>query len=207
MAITPYFWTHSHYLAFRTLFSSLSSSLTQRSFSAFSCWSFVFSWTSYRGPWSCCFFHLHSPSWWSGLSACTTIYQIYTSRPDQNPELQADRYKCLCSTTNWMYNWHLNVFRTELLIQTFFFSTFYFALGYSWISGVHRGSAVKNLPAMPETQETQVYSWSQEDPLEEGMATCMAISSILAWRIPWTEEPRGLQSIGSQRSDWARIAN
>ena len=42
---------------------------------------------------------------------------------------------------------------------------------------------VKNLPAM---QETQVYSLGQADPLEEGMATQ---SSILAWRIPWTEEP------------------
>ena len=55
------------------------------------------------------------------------------------------------------------------------------------------GSAVKNLPAM---QEMQVQSLGWEDPLEEGMATH---SSILAWRIPWTEEPGGLQSIGSQR--------
>ena len=52
---------------------------------------------------------------------------------------------------------------------------------------------VKRLPAM---QETQVRSLSQEDPLEKGMATH---SSILAWRIPWTEEPGGLQSMGSQR--------
>ena len=52
---------------------------------------------------------------------------------------------------------------------------------------------VKNLPAM---QETQVRSLSQEDPLEEGMATH---SSILAWRIPWTGKPSGLQSRGSQR--------
>ena len=52
---------------------------------------------------------------------------------------------------------------------------------------------VKNLPAM---QETQVQSLGGEDPLEEGMATH---SSILAWRILWTEEPGGLQSIGSQR--------
>ena len=52
---------------------------------------------------------------------------------------------------------------------------------------------VKNLPAM---QETWVQSLGQEDPLEEGMAT---YSSILAWRIPWTEEPGGLQSMGSQR--------
>ena len=45
-------------------------------------------------------------------------------------------------------------------------------------------------------QETQVLSLSQEDPLEEGVA---AHSGILAWRILWTEEPGGLQSIGSQR--------
>ena len=52
---------------------------------------------------------------------------------------------------------------------------------------------VKNPPAK---QEMQVQSLGQEDPLEEGMATC---SSILAWRIPWTEDPSGLQSIGSYR--------
>ena len=52
---------------------------------------------------------------------------------------------------------------------------------------------VKSLPAM---WETQIQSLGQEDPLKEGMATH---SSILAWRIPWTEEPGGLQSTGSQR--------
>ena len=52
---------------------------------------------------------------------------------------------------------------------------------------------VKNLPAM---QETWVRSLGQEDPLEKGMATH---SSILVWRIPWTEEPDRLQSKGSQR--------
>ena len=49
---------------------------------------------------------------------------------------------------------------------------------------------VKNLPVM---QETQVGSLGWEDPLEKGMATH---SSILAWRIPWTEEPGRLQSMG-----------
>ena len=48
------------------------------------------------------------------------------------------------------------------------------------------------------TQETQVQSLGQEDPLEKEMATH---SSSLAWRIPWTEEPSGLQSIGSQELD------
>ena len=52
--------------------------------------------------------------------------------------------------------------------------------------------SVKNLPAV---QETWVRSLGQEDPLEKEMATH---SSILAWRIPWTEEPGGLQSIESQ---------
>ena len=52
---------------------------------------------------------------------------------------------------------------------------------------------VKNLPAM---QETQVPSLGWEDPQEKGMATD---SSILAWRIPWTEEPGGPRSVGSQR--------
>ena len=63
---------------------------------------------------------------------------------------------------------------------------------------------VKNLPAMQETQETWVRSLSQEDPLEKGMVTH---SSVLAWRVSWTEEPGELQSIGSQRirHDWTHI--
>ena len=52
---------------------------------------------------------------------------------------------------------------------------------------------VKNLPAM---WETKVHSLGQKDPLEKVMST---LSSVLAWRIPWTEEPGGLQSMGSQR--------
>ena len=62
---------------------------------------------------------------------------------------------------------------------------------------------VKNLLAV---QETQVWSLSQEDPLEKGMTTH---SSILSWRIPWTEEPGGLQSTGSQRirQDWMTLTS
>ena len=52
---------------------------------------------------------------------------------------------------------------------------------------------VKNLPAM---QETQVSSLGWEDPLEKGMAIHF---TILAWKVPWTEEPGGLQSVGSKR--------
>ena len=55
--------------------------------------------------------------------------------------------------------------------------------------GFPSASDVKNLPAM---QDTQVQSLSQEDPLEKGMATH---SSILAWRIPWTEEPSAVSHL------------
>ena len=58
------------------------------------------------------------------------------------------------------------------------------------------GLGVKNLPAIQELQETQVRSVGWEDYLEEAMATH---SSILAWRIPWIEEPGRIQSMGSRR--------
>ena len=58
------------------------------------------------------------------------------------------------------------------------------------------GSAVKNPPAIQESQEMKVQSLGQEDALEEAMGTH---SSIFAWRIPWTEEPGGLRSIELQR--------
>ena len=64
---------------------------------------------------------------------------------------------------------------------------------YIWASFV--AQSVKNLPAV---QETWVQSLGWEDPLEKEMATH---SNILAWRIPWTEEPGGLQSRGSQEWD------
>ena len=60
------------------------------------------------------------------------------------------------------------------------------------------GSAVKILPAMQETREMQIQTLGQKDPLEKGIAIH---SSILAWRIPWTEKAGRLQSMGSQRVD------
>ena len=59
---------------------------------------------------------------------------------------------------------------------------------------------------MQEAKETQVGSLGQEDPREEGVATH---SSILAWRIPWTEEPGGLQSMESQtvRHDYSNLVH
>ena len=66
-----------------------------------------------------------------------------------------------------------------------------YPLQYSWASLV--AQTVKNPPA---TREIWIQSLIWEDPLEEGMET---YSNILAWRIPWTEDPGGLQSMGSQR--------
>ena len=61
------------------------------------------------------------------------------------------------------------------------------------------GVAVKNLPAM---KGTWVPSLGWEDPLEEGMATH---SNVLAWRIPWTEEPGRVQSMGAK--SWTRLSD
>ena len=74
-----------------------------------------------------------------------------------------------------------------LLIVSFVVQKFIF-IGASLVSQL-----VKNLPPM---QETQVQSLGQEDPLEKEMANH---SSILSWKIPWTVEPSGLQSMGLQR--------
>ena len=73
-----------------------------------------------------------------------------------------------------------------------YFSGFVPLYSFLWASLV--AQSLKNLPAV---QETQVQSLSWADPLEEEMATH---SSTVAWRIPWTEGPGGLQSMGSQRA-------
>ena len=70
--------------------------------------------------------------------------------------------------------------------------------------GLPGGAAIKNPSVMLEMQETWVKSLGQEDTLERGMAIH---SSILAWKIPWTEEPGRLQSMGSQRVRHNRATN
>ena len=85
-------------------------------------------------------------------------------------------------------------------LSSFFFFNFCWRIVCSRASLV--AQMVKNPPAM---RETWVWSLGWEDALVEGMATH---SSIFAWTIPWTEEPGGLQSIGSQRieHDWSYLA-
>ena len=79
-------------------------------------------------------------------------------------------------------------------ITDLFLAIYCFTCGWG-SKGFQAAQTVKNLPAM---QETWVQSLGWDDPLEKGMATH---SSILAWRIPWTEEPGRLQSMGSKSLD------
>ena len=83
--------------------------------------------------------------------------------------------------------------RAFVFILIGFSSNWFNCTLFSW--GCPCSLVIKNLPAVQETQERLVQSLNWEDPLEEGMATH---SSILAWKTPWTEEPGGLQSMGSQ---------
>ena len=85
-------------------------------------------------------------------------------------------------------SWQIDGKKVERVVNFIFFS--------SETMGFLGGLVVKNLPAVPEPKEVWVQSLGQEDPLEKGMATHC---SIPAWRIPWTDELGGLQSIGSQR--------
>jgi len=105
----------------------------------------------------------------------------------------------------FLFSFHLIFFVNHNLIvlEVIIFFTNKSCLIIRWASLV--AQLVKNLPAM---QETPVRSLGWEDPLEEEMATH---SSILAWEIPWTVKPGGLQSMGSQSrtwlSDWTTATN
>ena len=82
------------------------------------------------------------------------------------------------------------------LLKRFIYARSAMALSVFSVSllGIPAGSVVKNLPAV---QEMRVYTLNREDPLEKEIATH---SSILAWEIPWPEEPGELQSMGLQES-------
>ena len=99
--------------------------------------------------------------------------------------------------------YHVGTLRTGSSVH-WFRGRIFLETSYHGIRAFPSGSVVKNPPAMQEPQEIWVGSLGHEDPLEEGMATH---SSILAWRIPWTEEPGGQQSLGSQRvrHDWSNL--
>ena len=84
-----------------------------------------------------------------------------------------------------------------------FYDTMHIAFNLCWFIRCYRASLVAQMVKhLPAVRETQVWSLGEEDPLKKEMATH---SSILAWKIPWTEEPGRLPSMGSQRvrHDWA----
>ena len=107
--------------------------------------------------------------------------------------------KMKATETAWDKTFTIHIFNKVLLPRVCIY-----VCVCTWM-GFPGGSVVKNLPAMQELQEMQVRSLGREDPLEEGVSIH---SSILAWRMPWMEEPDRLQSIGSQRvgHNWSKLA-
>ena len=93
----------------------------------------------------------------------------------------------------WKTSWLLPSWGTSNKVG----SMYRFWGGCKLLLGFPSGSVVKNPPAKQEAQEMLVQSVGLEDPLKEEVATH---SSILAWRISWTEKPGGLQSLGSQKN-------
>ena len=92
---------------------------------------------------------------------------------------------------------HLILCCPLLLLPSIFLSIGVFSNESAILMGFPGGTSGTRLP-MQETLEIWVQSLGQEDPLEKGMTNH---SSILAWRIPWTEEPGGLLSVGCQEAD------
>ena len=110
----------------------------------------------------------------------------------------SSKISILWHSASFMAHFHIHTWRLEKsylslyrpLLTKWCLCSLVYCLGISWASLA--AQTIKNLFAM---QETWVWSLSRKDPLEKEMATH---SSILAWRIPWTEEPGVLQSMGSQ---------
>ena len=131
--------------------------------------------------------HRFPPSW----TALASPTPSHPSRLLQSTGLSSP---CYTATSYWLSILHTVVY----MFQCYSLNSVSLS---PWVSLV--AQTVKNLPAM---QKLWFWSLGQEDPLREEMATH---SSVLAWGIPWREEPGGLQSMGSQRvgHDWATNTN
>ena len=110
---------------------------------------------------------------------------VYAGAPGTTPLLIQGWDNCVY---NFQCSLSLPVYTSHKLILIFSLKGFFFSISTSLVA-----QRLKHLPLM---RETWVQSLGQEDPLEKEKATH---SRILAWRIPWTEEPGGLQSMGFQR--------
>ena len=129
---------------------------------------------------------------------CHTLLQIFPTQ-GSNPSLLHYRQILYCWATGEA-SWRGKKFHVLFHLEP----SSSFLIGHIVNMGFPSASDVKNLPT---TQEAWIWFLGWEDPLEKGMAT---YSSILAWRIPWTEKPGRLQSTGSQRvrhdwSDWVHL--
>ena len=109
----------------------------------------------------------------------------------KNQNIKKKKQYCNKFNKDLKYGSHQKIFKNYFLIKKKISGVI------SLVAQLLRSSLVAQaVESMPAMQETQVQSLGREDPLEKEMA---AHSSILAWRIPLTEEPGGLQSMGSQR--------
>ena len=140
-----------------------------------------------------------------GLGMCRTpALTSYSQNVHPGSPFRLQTHLTICpSEPNHALLWTVTkshrMFITHILFLLTFLKLFLKLILYIYIWASLVAQRLKHLPAM---QETWVRSLGWEDPLEKGMAT---YSSILAWRIPWMEEPGGLPSTGSQRvgHDWA----
>ena len=126
------------------------------------------------------------------------IYSVFY-HPHEESSLFPDTTSCFLATKSSELLFNILLFQVEI-IRLWIWCWRYSFPWASWVALV-----VKNLPANAGDLRKEGLIPGLGHPLEEGMATH---SSILAWRIPWTEEPGGLQSIGSQRvrHDWSDLA-
>ena len=142
---------------------------------------------------------------WVPLLACLPCSELSTASPLPVNLQVANFQRCervsTCSVTKLV---HLSGAHCHLCVSSMSgcaFVDFTVVNRVQW--GFPGGSAVKNPPAVQRSKEKQVRSLGREDPLEEGMKTH---TSVLAWRIPWMEEPGGPQSIGSVEHDRSNLA-
>ena len=103
-------------------------------------------------------------------------------------------YTCVCHIHTYVY---MYMYMSYMCMSYTFICHIYIHV-YVYVHSLGASITAQSVRNPPVVQETLVQFLSQEDPLEKEMATH---SSILAWRIPWTEEPGGLHSMGSQESD------
>ena len=130
----------------------------------------------------CCYSQFHHSSSWC-VSSSFSLFSLYVYSPNI--------YSCIFCFSSYRHK------KFSILLNHLIKAILMVAKHSTALSTIKSASrVVEMIKNLPEVQETWVQSLRWEDPLEKGMATH---SSTLAWRIPWTEEPGGLQSMGWQR--------